>query len=94
MTTQTFSERMTDKIAPTSTTVNRRDISLNEEVLYCQEGLFGAAVLTPVSSTWYATLDGRLSTGEEAHLERWGTTSSEDLANLEAAIKENGWEIR
>lgn len=76
------------------TTVNRRDITLKEEVLYRQEGLFDNAVLTPLSSTWGATLGGSLSTGEHVEMTRSASTSFEALANLEAAIAENGWEIR
>lgn len=43
---------------------------------------------------WVARLDGPLSTGEEIALQREAPTAAEAIAALEAAIAEQGWEIR
>lgn len=72
-------------------TVNRRDITLEEQEVETEHSFLKVAA---TACRWTAGLNGRLSTGEEAHLERWGPTSAEALANLEAAIAENGWEIK
>ncbi|WP_406245879.1 hypothetical protein ACI7YT_12625 [Microbacterium sp. M] len=91
MITQTLSERLAVKRQPGARpTVDRRDISLTESV-----ELFPTLGLEVSDNTqWEAVLDGRLSTGESVQLERSGSTSAEALAALEAAIEENGWEIR
>lgn len=92
MTTQPLSERLADKRRQaTATTVSRRDISITEEV----EHEFGLTVVGNRSHYWWdASFDGRLSTGEDVSLSRQGDTSAEALSNLEAAIAENGWEIK
>lgn len=89
MTTLTLTERLAAKrsqAAPAATTVRRRDIGLEEEMLRIS---FAAEI--PHRT---ARLDGVLSTGEMAVMTRGGNTSAEALANLEAAIAEQGWEIR
>lgn len=72
-------------------TVNRRDITLVEQV----EHEIGLAWIKGRPTRWWdASLDGPLSTGEDVSISRQGDTSAEALANLEKAIRENGWEIR
>ena len=73
-----------------SVTVKRRDITASEEV----EHELGFAVETRSHYWWNATLSGRLSTGEEVCMSRIGTTSRDARGLLEAAIAEQGWEIR
>jgi len=68
-----------------SATVNRRDITLEEDFEYVT--IFEKAYY------WVARLSGNLSTGEAAEMSRSGGTSAEALANLEAAITEQGWVI-
>lgn len=68
-----------------ATTVNRRDITLEEDFEYVT--IFEKAYF------WVARLSGNLSTGETAEMSRVGGTSAEALANLESAIAEQGWVI-
>lgn len=71
-------------------TVRRRDITLEEQV----EHEIGFAQIEGRSHYWWeATLSGSLSTGEYVSINRSGDTFAEALANLEAAIAENGWVI-
>jgi hypothetical protein len=70
--------------------VKRHDIRTGEEREF--EHSFDGYAHT--STTWKATLYGPLSTGEHVDMSREGATFTEALANLEAAIAENGWEIR
>lgn len=75
----------------TAAVVNRRDITLVEQV----EHEIGFAQIEGRSHYWWdASLSGHLSTGEDVNLSRQGDTSAEALANLETAIAENGWSIR
>ena len=92
MTQQPISERLAAKRQPGARpTVNRRDIDLTEEV----EHEIGLAQIEGRSHYWWtASLTGRVFTGERVDLGRQGATSAEALAALEAAIEENGWEIR
>jgi len=71
------------------TTLSRRDISLTEEV----EHELGITVEGRSHYWWSAYVSGDLSTGEEVTMSRIGNTAAEALANLEAAIAENGWSI-
>lgn len=71
-------------------TVNRRDIHLGEQVEYQR----GFAIEAYAERWWEASLDGRVSTGEDVAMSRTGNTFAEALTNLEAAIAENGWEIK
>lgn len=76
-------------------TVNRRDISLREDVEAIYDGGFGSDQRDARTiATWHARLDGRLSDGMYVDMERIGETSKQALASLEAALKENGWEIK
>ncbi|WP_217181611.1 hypothetical protein [Streptomyces sp. AC495_CC817] len=72
-------------------TVKRRDITLVEQV---EHGISLIDTKTDIHRWWDASFDGPLSTGEDVSLSRTGDTSTEALANLEAAIAEQGWEIR
>lgn len=94
MSAQTFSERLAAKrnppVEPITPYVFRRDIR-TEEQRELEARLEEYAL---VSTTWTAILDGRLSTDEQVEMTRTGATFTEALANLEAAIAENGWEIR
>lgn len=74
----------------TTLTVNLRDIDLVEEVELSVT--FGEEI--EGGSVWRAALDGRLPSGVRVALERTASTSAEALLKLEAAITENGWEIR
>lgn len=86
MTTKTLRERLADKRSATSTpTVNRRDITVIEEV--------ARESMNTVFYSWVATLDGRLSTGERVELTRSEPTWIDALTSIEAAIAENGWRI-
>lgn len=73
----------------TAPTVSRRDISLEEQVEYER----GFALEQHAQRWWEAGVSGNLSTGERVNLSRTGNTSAEALANLEAAIAENGWTV-
>lgn len=88
MTTQTFSERLAEKRSKSASPyIRRRDVRIYEE----RELHY----TSPEAITnWKATVEGRLSTGEEVSASRSGASAAEALANLEAAIAEQGWEIR
>lgn len=68
-------------------TVKRCDIDLYEDQFPINYGF-------AVNTTWTASLDSSLSTGEDVQMSRYGSTAAEALATLEAAIAEQGWEIR
>lgn len=72
-------------------TVKRRDITLVEQV---EHEISLVDIAAHNHCWWDASFDGPLSTGEDVSLSRTGNTSAEALANLEAAIAEQGWEIR
>lgn len=72
--------------------VRRRDISYDEVRQYEQE--FGMVALTPAHTTWTATLDGNLSTGERVHIERFATTRQEAANALAEEIESQGWGIQ
>lgn len=73
------------------TTVRRRDIIVTEEREEDDRYPHEAPTFT---TYWTAGLRGSLSTGEYVGIDRTGNSFTEALASLEAAIKENGWEIR
>lgn len=75
----------------TTPTVNRRDITLAEQV---EHEISFIQVEGRSHYWWDASLYGRLSTGEEVNLSRQGATSAEALGHLEAAIEENRWSIK
>jgi len=72
-------------------TVRRKDITLYEQVEYSDNMV--TFVREGVTVQWEATLEGRLSTGEYAHMNRFGDTANAALANLKTAIEEQGWKI-
>ena len=69
------------------TTVKRRDINIYEET--GREEWDG----TKVEPGWYATFNGRTSTGEYISFGRRDGTVQGALAKLEAEITGMGWEI-
>ena len=73
-----------------SVTVKRRDITVSEEVEH-ELGLTGE---TRSQYWWNDTVGGRMSTGEKGYMSRIGNTSRDARGLLEAAIAEQGWEIR
>ena len=74
----------------TKTTVNRKDITVVEEQEYLYTLDRGNEV---ISTTWIATLNGEISTGESVELSRSGDTFSTALFVLEHAISQQGWGI-
>jgi hypothetical protein len=70
------------------TTVERSSIKVYEDI---DEEVTPAE---PPRRFWVARLDGPLSTGEEVALERQADTAAAAITALEAAIAEQGWEIR
>jgi len=75
-------------------TVNRRDITISEErdyeIGFYETGISEASV---TRTTWTATLDGRLSTGEAVEISRHGLTFTEAREALEEVIAAEGWGI-
>lgn len=69
--------------------VSRKDISLDEQ----RERI---NALEEVTTRWEASIYGaRLyGSGERVSMQRFGATPQEAIANLEAAIAEQGWEVR
>lgn len=68
--------------------VNRSSIEVYEDV---DESVSLSLVLRRF---WVARLDGPLSTEEQVALQREGETAAAAISSLEAAIAEQGWEIR
>lgn len=66
--------------------VSRKDITIYEET-----EVYSFATTT---SYWVANLDGPLSTGETVRLGRTGLSALSASGNLEAAIAEQGWDLR
>lgn len=66
--------------------VHRKDITIYEET--------ELSYFTTTTSYWVANLDGELSTGETVRLGRTGLSALSASANLEAAIAEQGWDLR
>lgn len=48
----------------------------------------------PIVTTWTATVEGNLSTGEHIYMYREGETSEEAYRALEAALNEQKWTIK
>lgn len=67
-------------------TVARKDISVDEERYNIGPSL--------MATSFTASLDGRLSTGERVTLSRTGDTFSEALSELGKAIAAEGWTLR
>jgi hypothetical protein len=76
---------MTTEALP-SVTVDRADIDVTEQTI---AESFGG----PDRVVWYATLHGRLSTGEQVRVVRRGGLAAQAIAALEDAIAGQGWEI-
>lgn len=91
MTTLTLTERLAAQRRQAARPhVMRADIGLEE-----QASQYGISFTEEfVNHYWVAKLWGRVSTGEAVEMTRTRNTAAEALADLEAAITEQGWEIR
>lgn len=69
--------------------VRRKDIELSEE-----QETFEMFANSKILTTWVATLNGNLSTGEEVSMSRDSASAGEALLLLTEAIEAQGWEIR
>ena len=70
----------------TRKTVRRSDITVAEETIT-------SSYASRPKRTWYATLDGKLSTGERVSLSRPGETFKNALYELEQQIIREGWTL-
>lgn len=71
-------------------TIERKYISLAENQERAYDMVNG---LTPTVTTWTATADGNLNTGEHIYIDRDGKTAKEAYRALEMALAEQDWEI-
>lgn len=72
-------------------TIDRKYITLTEDQVEHYSLTDGSR---PVVTTWVATVDGKLSTGESIYLFRTGKTAEEAYRNLEVAVIDQKWEIK